>query len=175
VKRRVAAWETSRICQELILEMVEGVGKASLARMMISLVAEVVERAEMAGHLKNLILEITNYGSEVRDKVERGLRKGRLEEELSMKKKMMLAEMDREERLREKAKKKAAWLEMYYMKESAKMTTMMGMLTVVDWEESMEVDRPVRDMTVDVDGDTIMTDKSGRKSYFAYKSKNCIL
>ena len=35
----------------------------------------------------------------------------------------------------------------------------------------MEVDRPVRDVTLDMDGDTIMTDKSGRKSNFAWKSK----
>ena len=97
VKRRVVAWDSSRIYQELILDMVEGVGKASLARMMKALVAEVVERAEMAGHLNNLILEITSYGQEVRDKVERRLRNERLKEELSMK--MMLAEMDREERL----------------------------------------------------------------------------
>ena len=138
--------------------------------MMESLVAEVLERAGVAGHLNNIILEIVNYGQEVRDRVERRLRNERLKEELSMK--MMLAEIDREERLQEKARKKAAWLAMYYKKESAEMTTMMGMLTVMDWEESMEVDRPVRDVTLDVDGDTIMTDKSSRKSNFAWKSKN---
>ena len=127
VKRRAATWETSRICQELTLEMVEGVGRASSAIMMESLVAEMVERAGVAGHLNNIILEIVNYGQEVRDRVGRRLRNERLKEELSMK--MMLAEMDREERLQEKAKKKAARLDRYYKKESAETTTMMGMLT----------------------------------------------
>ena len=63
--------------------------------------------------------------------------------------KVMLAEIAREERLDEKAKKKAAWLDNYYKMEAAEMTTMMGMLMVMDWEESMEVDRPVRDVTLE--------------------------
>ena len=41
------------------------------------------------------------------------------------------------------------------------MTTRMGMLTMIDWEESMEVDVPTRDVSLDLDRDTIMTDKSG--------------
>ena len=84
VKRRAATWETSRICQELILEMVEGIGTASTTIMMESLVGDMVERAGVAGHLNNIILEIVNYGQEVRNKVERRLRNDRLKEELSM-------------------------------------------------------------------------------------------
>ena len=161
VKRRAVTWETSRICRELALEMVEGVGTASATIMMESLVGEVVERAGMAGHLNNIILEIVNYGQEARNKIERRLRNDRLKEEQIMK--VMLAEIARDERLDEKAKKRAAWLDNYYKKEAAEMITKVGMLMVVDCEESMEVDRPVRDVTLDVDGDTIMTDMSGRK------------
>ena len=78
VKRRAATWETNRICQELVLEMVEGIGTASTTFMMESLVGEIVERAGVAGHLNNIILEIVNYGQEVRNKVERRLRNDRL-------------------------------------------------------------------------------------------------
>ena len=114
-----------------------------------------VERARMVGHLNNIILEIVNYGQEVRNKVERRLRNDRLKEEQIMK--VMLAEIARDERLEEKAKKRAAWLDNFYKMEAAEMTAKMGMLTVVDWEESMEVDRPIRDVTLDMDGDTIMS------------------
>ena len=42
---------------------------------------------------------------------------------------------------------------------------------MIDCEECMEVDVPTRDVSLDVDGDTIMTDTSGRKPNFAVKSK----
>ena len=85
-----------------------------------------VESAGMAGHLNNIILEIVNYGQEVRNKVDRILRNDRLKEEQIMK--VMLAEIARDERLDEKAKKRAAWLDKYYKMEAAEMTTTMGML-----------------------------------------------
>ena len=51
------------------------------------------------------------------------------------------------------------------------MTTKMGMLSVMNWEESMEVDVQERDVTKDVEGDTIMKDKSGRRQVLLEKAR----
>ena len=50
VKRRAVTWETSRICRELVREMVDGVGKASAVSMVGSLVGEEVDKARSVGH-----------------------------------------------------------------------------------------------------------------------------
>ena len=84
---------------------------------------------------------------------------------------MMIAEVARDDRLEERARKRSAWLDRQYRMEADVMTTRMGMLTVLDWEESMEVDVLTRDVTKDVEEDTIMMDKSARKPNFALKSK----
>ena len=63
---------------------------------------------------------------------------------------MMVKEIARYDRLEEKARKRSAWLEKHYRMEANVMTTRMGMLTIIDWEESMEVDVPTRDVSLDV-------------------------
>ena len=74
MRRRALVWETSKICLDLVKEMVEGVGRASTMSMMSAVVGKMVERAEATGHLNNIITEIISQGQEVRDKVERRLR-----------------------------------------------------------------------------------------------------
>ena len=69
---------------------------------------------------------------------------------------MMIAEVARDDMWEERARKRLTWLDRHYRMEA---------------EESMEVDVLTRDVTLDVDGDTIMTDQSGRKSNFVIKSK----
>ena len=98
-----------------------------------------------------IITEILSHGQEVRDKVERRLRSARMQEEHIMK--VMIADVARDERLGERAGKRLAWLEKNYR-------MVAEVMTVLDWEDSMEVDMLTRDVTKDVDGDTIMTDKS---------------
>ena len=83
----------------------------------------------------------------------------------------MIAEVAREDRLEDRARKRSAWLERHYRMKGDVITNRMGMLTVLDWDESMEVDLLTRDGTLDVDWDTIMTDQSGRKSNFAKKKQ----
>ena len=143
------------------MEMVEGVRRASAVSMVGSLVGEVVCRAGATGHLNNIIKEIIDQGQDIRNIVGRRLRNDRLKEEQIMK--MMIADVAREERLEDRARKIAARLERFYRMEVDEMTTKMGMLSVMDWEESMEVDVLTRDVTLDLDGDTIMTYQSGRK------------
>ena len=61
----------------------------------------------------------------------------------------MVTEVAREDRLEKRARKISAWLERHYRMEAVVMTTRMGMLIVMDWEESMEVDVLTRDMTLE--------------------------
>ena len=96
------------------------------------MVAEIVEREGAAGHLNNIITEIISQGQEARDTVERRLRSARLQKEHVIQ--MMVAEIARDDRLEEKARKRSAWLEKHYRMEADVMTTRMGMLTMLDWE-----------------------------------------
>ena len=66
--------ETSKMCLDLVKEMVEGVGRASTVSMMSLLVGELVERAGATVHLNTIITEIISQGQEFRDQVERRLR-----------------------------------------------------------------------------------------------------
>ena len=49
-RRRALVWEKSKICLDLVKEMVEAVGSASTMSMMSAVVGEIVERAEATGH-----------------------------------------------------------------------------------------------------------------------------
>ena len=95
-----------------------------------SVVEDIIERARAAGHLNNIIAEIISQGQEARDKVERRLRSARLQEEHIMQ--ITIAEVARDDRLEEKARKRMAWLDKHYRMEADMMTTKMGMMTVMD-------------------------------------------
>ena len=55
--------------------------------------------------------------------------------------------------------------------ETERLSQKMDLLSIVDWDEFMEVDRVPRDVSLDVDGDAIMVDYSARKPTFAVKSR----
>ena len=55
--------------------------------------------------------------------------------------------------------------------ETERLSQKMGLLSIVDWDEFMEVDRVPKDVSPDVDGDAIMVDYSARKPTFAVKSR----
>ena len=44
--------------------------------------------------------------------------------------------------------------------ETERLSQKMDLLSIVDWDEFMEVDRVPRDVSLDVDGDAIMVDYS---------------
>ena len=79
-------------------------------------VGEVVDKAGAVGHLNNIIIEIIDQGQEVRDLVERRLRNDRLKEVQILK--MVIADVARDERLEDRARKRAAWLKRFYRMES---------------------------------------------------------
>ena len=83
---------------------------------------------------------------------------------------MAVADARREERLEDMARKQDAWRQQFARLEADKLSLKMSMLSVMDWSEVMEVDTVDRDVTKDVDGDTIMMDYSARKPAFAVKS-----
>ena len=123
------------MCLDLVKEMVAGVERSSIMIMMGAFVEEVVDRAGVTGQL-NIITEILSQCQEVRDKVEWRLKSARLQEEHIMQ--MMIAEVARDDRLEERARKRLAWMDRHYRMEADMMTTRMGMLTMLDWKESME-------------------------------------
>ena len=55
--------------------------------------------------------------------------------------------------------------------ETERVTRGLSLLSVVDWDEVMEVDRVSRDVTLDWEGDVIMVDYSARTPVFAVKSR----
>jgi hypothetical protein len=169
MKRRKIAWETSRICKELVNEIADGLENAVTCSMVGALLGEMVDTAGSVGCMNVIVKEIINLGQVTRDQVEQKLRKNRLEDERIIR--LVVADASREERLEDMARKQDAWRQRFARLEADKLSLKMSMLSVVDWSEVMEVDIVDRDVTKDVDGDTIMMDKSARKPTFAVKSR----
>ena len=89
--------------------MVAGVERSSLMIRMKSIVTEIVDKAAVTGQLNIIITDILDQGQEARDKVERMLRSARMKDEHIMK--VMLADIARDDRLEDRAKKRLAWLD----------------------------------------------------------------
>ena len=83
---------------------------------------------------------------------------------------LVVSYAEREEWLEDTAKKRAAWRKKFARMESERLSTRMELLSIVDYEEFMEVDIVARDVSLDLDVDVIMMDDSVRKPTFAVKS-----
>ena len=116
-----------------------------------------------------LMKEIVIQGHVVRNQVERRLILSRLEEELVMY--LVVSDAEREERLEDTAKKRAAWRKRFPRMELERLSKRMKLLSIVDYDEFMEVVMVARDGSLDLDGDVTMMDESVRKPTFAVKSR----
>ena len=81
---------------------------------------------------------------------------------------LVVSYAEREERLEDTAKRRAAWKKKFARMESERLSNRMELLSIVDYEEFMEVDMVARDVSLDLD--VIMMDDSVRKPSFAVKS-----
>ena len=62
MKRRMKAWEASRICSELIKELADRMERAASWNMVGALVEELVDTAGTAGSMNILVQEIMEQG-----------------------------------------------------------------------------------------------------------------
>ena len=69
VKGRMKAWEASKICNELVKELTDGMERAVTANMMGDIVLEMMETARAAGSMNILIKGIMDQGHVVRNQV----------------------------------------------------------------------------------------------------------
>ena len=111
--------------------MVDGVERAAACSMLEALVDEMVNKEGAVGSLNIMILEIINQGQEIRDQVERRLRMSRLKEEQILR--LVVANVARDERLEDMARKRAALRKRFCRIETDKMTDKMSLLLVADW------------------------------------------
>ena len=91
---------------------------------------EVVECAGATGSINILVKEIVNQGQSVRNQVEQRLKSNRLEEELILK--LVVLDAEREERLRDTVRKRAAWKKRFAWIESERLSTRMERLAIED-------------------------------------------
>ena len=133
------------------------------------LIEEISDNAADSGDLNILLKDIISRGQVARDIVEQRLRYHRMEDEQVLR--MVVADAEKDDRLEAMAKRKAAWRKRFDQLETERVTGKMSLLSVVDWEEVMEVDRVSRDVTMDREGDVIMVDYSARTPVFGGKSR----
>ena len=69
VKGRMKAWEASKICNEWVKELTDGMERAVTANMMGDIVLEMMETARAAGSMNILIKGIMDQGHVVRNQV----------------------------------------------------------------------------------------------------------
>ena len=79
----------------------------------------------------------------------------------------MVSDAEREERLRDTVRKRAAWKKRFAWIESERLSTRMKRLAIGDYGKYMEA----RDVSLDLDGDVSMKDESVRKPTFADRSR----
>ena len=171
MKKRMIAWESSRICKELVIEIADadGLERAVTCSMVGALLEDVIDTSGVVGSMNIMVKGIIDQGQVIRDQVEQKLRKSRLEDEQVLR--LVVADAVSEERFDDMARKQAALRQQFARMEADRLSQKMSMLSVMDWSEVMEVDCVARDVTKVVDGDTIMKDCSARKPSFAVKRR----
>ena len=70
VNRLMKAWQASKICNELVKEVADGVERAVACSMVGALVEEVIDTAGSVGSMNIMVQDIVDQGQLIRDQVQ---------------------------------------------------------------------------------------------------------
>ena len=70
MKKRMIAWESSRICKELVIEIADGLERAVTCSMVGALLEDVIDTAGVVGSMNIMVKGIIDQGQVIRDQVE---------------------------------------------------------------------------------------------------------